>query len=83
MKGSWVYSPDFGTVLDAGVHKLSAMFYPNDPCVKISEITASVEVLKGVARLVWNTPDSILEGIIVQSNLKLIMIIVAHAGLSI
>lgn len=28
IKGDWKFTPDFGTILDAGVHTLSATFYP-------------------------------------------------------
>jgi hypothetical protein len=60
--GEFVYDPPLDTVLDAGIHTLRVAFHPVKPSIAVAHATVLLKVLPTVARLVWNQPDSILEG---------------------
>ena len=61
-RGTFVYEPDFDTLLDAGEHILKATFYPSLPTVEVTQVTVPLTVHQGLSRLVWNTPQPIFEG---------------------
>lgn len=60
--GEFVYDPPLDTVLDAGMHTLRVAFHPEKPSIAVAHASVTLKVLPTVARLVWNQPDSILEG---------------------
>ena len=61
-RGVFEYEPDFGTVLDAGVHTLKVTFYPELRTVAVVTASVPLVVHKGLSRLVWNTPEPLIDG---------------------
>ena len=55
--GTITYSPNSGTILDAGLHILSASFVPDDPTIYEGTSTDVVIVVeKGTPTITWPTP---------------------------
>lgn len=68
-KGTFVYDPDFGEILDAGSHTLRVKFFPENPSFAVAQQSVVVKVLQGPSRLSWNAPDTILEGEALYENI--------------
>jgi Tol biopolymer transport system component len=61
--GSFVYTPAFGTLLDAGAQTLSVTFTPSNTADYVSEsATTTIEVLKGTATITWPSINAITYG---------------------
>jgi hypothetical protein len=61
--GTFAYSPDFGTVLGAGMHTLSVTFTPTDTADYNSVTqTATLNVLKATPTGTWANPAAIVSG---------------------
>lgn len=67
-EGKFHYNPDFGTILDAGVHNLNVTFIPVKESFAIANCTVQLKVLQGQSRLTWTIPESILEGEALYDN---------------
>lgn len=63
VEGTFVYSPEEGTILSAGESTLSVTFTPTDSTI-YEEVTASVSITVTPLTLVvtWETPDAIVFG---------------------
>ena len=61
--GLFEYTPDFDSILNAGVHTLSAVFTPADTN-NYNKASTSVEIVvaKANPEIVWNTPNAIVYG---------------------
>lgn len=57
--GSFAYTPAAGTVLGAGVHKLSATFTPTDTA-DYATVTTTVPLQVNASTIVWATPAAII-----------------------
>jgi Flp pilus assembly CpaE family ATPase len=63
VRGTFVYTPDAGTVLSVGVHTLSATFTPADATnYTATQSEVSLVVTKVTPPVKWPTPDSIVYG---------------------
>lgn len=62
LKGDWIYDPPEDSILPAGEHELHVAFHPYKASVAVARSSVKLIVMPTVSKLVWNTPDSILEG---------------------
>ena len=62
IRGRFIYEPQLGTILPAGTHILKVKFISETIGKSDSEGSTTLEVRKGVARLLWDSPYPILEG---------------------
>jgi hypothetical protein len=61
--GTFSYSPDFGTILSAGVQGLSLIFVPNDSAnYSTVNKSVSISVSKAIPTVSWATPGRIVYG---------------------
>lgn len=60
--GEYIYDPPLDTILNAGRHILRVRFEPVKRSIAVAEASVTLTVLPSIARLVWNTPDSLPEG---------------------
>jgi hypothetical protein len=65
--GTFVYSPPFGTTLNAGVHTLSVTFTSATGMYTTATTTATFEVLKGSTTVDWTYFDNIIYGTALSS----------------
>jgi hypothetical protein len=65
--GTFVYSPPFGTTLNAGVHTLSVTFTPTSLLYTTATATATFQVVKGSTTVDWPYFDNITYGTALSS----------------
>jgi len=68
--GSFVYSPNFGTILNAGVGQtLTVTFSPNNSTdYKTTTATVLITVLKATPTINWSNPADIVYGTLISST---------------
>ncbi|MBO4715189.1 MAG: leucine-rich repeat protein, partial [Verrucomicrobia bacterium] len=62
VQGSFTYTPDYGTVLSAGIHTLTAVFTPDSPNYNSTESFVELIVNKAIPTITWVTPEPISAG---------------------
>jgi hypothetical protein len=63
VSGAFAYTPPAGTLLDAGVHTISATFTPSNTDDYVSaSATRLIQVLKGTVTITWPNPGPITYG---------------------
>src|SRR5262249_6150827 len=60
--GTFVYSPDLGTVLTAGARTLSVTFTPSDPSYATVTKTVTITAVKPTPSITWPVPANITSG---------------------
>jgi hypothetical protein len=67
-KGTWVYDPPYGSVLNSGTNTLTVYFYPDKATYKVATASVSIFVERAKAKLVWKQPDPIYNGDKIYDN---------------
>lgn len=60
--GTFAYSHEIGTYLEAGTHTLSAIFTPADSRYEQAEAEVTIEVARAQQTIVWSNPAGIVYG---------------------
>ena len=67
--GTFQYSPSAGEMLDAGAHKLVAIFAPEDSAnYEAAGTTTSLEVVKSTPAIIWPQPGPIAYGTLLSAE---------------
>lgn len=70
--GTFLYTPNAGTVLGAGTHTLHVDFTPNDT-TNYSNISSNVtiNVAKAIPVITWNNPSDVINGTTLENGVQL------------